>query len=109
MVRLLKWLKTKRQLELVHLDVKKPACEPKKEWWIYVFMLQSVMELCNKYMIELQGKQLLMTTQKQVLERLRECLRVHGQVQNSMASMIFDGAAQAGGFSMSYVSAKSSF
>ncbi len=90
---------------LVHSDVKKPAYEPKKEWWIYVFMLQSVMELCIKYMIELQGKQLLVAKQKQVLERLRECLMVHGQVENSMVSMIFD-AAQAGGFSMSYAKVK---
>ncbi len=58
------------------------------------------------YMIELQGKHLLLVQQKQVLERVRECLLVHGQVQNSMASMIFDGAAQAGGYSMSHLSAK---
>jgi hypothetical protein len=31
---------------------------------------------------------------------------VHGQVQDSMASMIFDGAVHASGYSMSYLSAK---
>ena len=107
MGRLLNWLKTKRRFVQAHLDEKKPACEPKKDWWINVAVLQNVMELCNKYMIELQGKQLLLAQQKQVLERLRECLMDLGQVQHAMALIVnSDGVAQAGGFFMLYQSAK---
>ena len=107
MGRLLSWLKDRRRDVLVHLNTKKPACEPKSDWWITVSVLEHVMKFCNKYMTELQGKQLLLAQQKQVLERLREHLMRIGHVQNTMLSMVnSNDMAQAGGFSMSFQSAK---
>lgn len=107
MGRLLNWLKSNRRRVQAHLDDRQPACTPKKGWWIAVFVLQNVMVLCNKYMIELQGKQLLLSQQKQILERLRQRLMHLGNVQSSMSSILnSDDVQQIGSFSMSHQSAK---
>ena len=59
MGKLLNWLKSKHLFVQDHLNHKSPSCKPKEDCWIIAYVLQKVMELCNKYMIELQGKQLL--------------------------------------------------
>lgn len=53
---LLTWLKTNRRAVQNHLNTKKPACEPKKDWWTIALVFQCVVGLCNKYMMELQEK-----------------------------------------------------
>lgn len=109
MGKLLNWLIVKRRDLQVHFDAKKPACEPSSDWWIIVFALQKVMEVCNKYMVELQGKQLLVGQQKAVLERLRERLTEIGNVQHTAAVSALVNAedvVSCGGFSMSLVSAR---
>ena len=106
MGRLLNWLKSKRLFVQDHLNHKNPVCKPNEDWWIIVYVLQKVMELCNKYMIEILGKQPLIAQQKEVLERLRERLMDLGQVQNSITFFDAVDVAQAGGFLMSNQLAK---
>ena len=105
MGRLLNWLKSKSLFVQHHLNHQNPTCKPKEDR-IIVYVLQKVMEFCNKYMIELQDKQLLVAQQKEVPERLRERLMDLGQVQNSITFFDAVDVAQAGGFLMSNQSAK---
>ena len=64
------------------------------------------MVVCNKYMVELQGKQLLVGQQKAVLERLREHLTEIGNIQHTLQLVNYDDVVCCGGFSMTFLSAR---
>ena len=96
MGKLIDWLVERRRELQEHFDAKKRDCEPNSDWWIIVYALQKVMKLCNRYMVELQGKQLLVGQQKAVLERLRERLTEIGNVQHTAVGALVNARRSEG-------------
>ena len=109
MGRLLTWLKSKRRHIINHLEEKNPECRPSLDWWIIVYAMQKVIEICNKYMTELQGKQLLVSQQKTILNRLMTRLKDLGQVNSTfpVTNVAPSDFVSEGLFVMTVASAKS--
>ena len=56
----------------MHFCEQYPPCQPPDEWWIEVYALANIVETINITFRALQGKQLLLDSQKQHLKKLQQ-------------------------------------
>lgn len=80
----LRWLKTNRIRLLEHFDLKKPACEPKLEWWIVVEVIQCLVDRIEKTFTSLQGLNALVCEQRKLLTKLVQDVKQRCNVKGPM-------------------------
>jgi hypothetical protein len=64
----LDWLIAKRLTLQAYFEERQPPCLPLNEWWIDVYVLAEAVSIINTIYIQLQGNQLLLDEQKNILK-----------------------------------------